>query len=262
MFTSREVLPDVFQITDALDVNMTLLCGTRRAVLVDTGYGVEDLSEYVKTLTSKSIQVILTHCHHDHALGACLFPETYMNEADFPYFERYTGVNTDMRRFVRQQAFEREIGVPEDFLTRQIAVPKSLSENTIDLGGLIVKIYHRPGHTPGSVVLEVPERDLILTGDNWNPCTWLFFPEALPIQTLRKEMLDFLGLPFKYILCPHQPNLYDRKIYEEYWTSLTDRRLENAEKVNMGAMADTREVNLPGDMKLVFDWNKYVSSQT
>lgn len=50
-FQHFEFRPGVFHIQDAMGVCMTLLCGKDRALLVDTGYGLEDVGAYVKTLT-------------------------------------------------------------------------------------------------------------------------------------------------------------------------------------------------------------------
>ena len=36
--TSRELLPGVYCVTDRMDMNMTLLVGSEKALLVDTGY--------------------------------------------------------------------------------------------------------------------------------------------------------------------------------------------------------------------------------
>ena len=47
-FWFREVLPDVYHIEDALGVCMTLLCGSREAVLVDAGFGLEDVAAFAR----------------------------------------------------------------------------------------------------------------------------------------------------------------------------------------------------------------------
>lgn len=60
-FQAREVLPNIYHIQDALGVCMTLLEGDSRALLLDTGYGVEDVAAFIRTITNKPLTVILTH---------------------------------------------------------------------------------------------------------------------------------------------------------------------------------------------------------
>jgi len=77
-FSVIEPMKNVYHISDCMGVCMTLLAGSEKAILVDTGYGIEDVGRFVRTLTDKPLQVILTHGHHDHMLGARWFAETRM----------------------------------------------------------------------------------------------------------------------------------------------------------------------------------------
>ena len=69
-FQALQVLPDVYHIQDCMGVCMTLLVGKDRALLVDTGYGLENVREMAASITALPVTVLLTHAHHDHALGA------------------------------------------------------------------------------------------------------------------------------------------------------------------------------------------------
>ena len=73
MFKASQVLPGVTHITDAMGVSFTLIEGEKKAVLFDTGYGMEDVGAYVRTLTDRPVKVLLSHGHHDHMLGARWF---------------------------------------------------------------------------------------------------------------------------------------------------------------------------------------------
>ena len=81
-FTVHAVMPGVWHIVDCMGVCMTLLEGENAAMLVDTGYGIEDVADFMRHMTDLPLTVFLTHNHHDHAMGARCFPETYMLEAD------------------------------------------------------------------------------------------------------------------------------------------------------------------------------------
>lgn len=255
-FQAREVLPNIYHIQDALGVCMTLLEGDSRALLLDTGYGVEDVAAFIRTITNKPLTVVLTHGHHDHALGAMWFDQTMMFEEDREDFLTYTGEK--QRQRIWEQAHGKGIAVRKDYRSVFIPMPLPLQEQTIDLGGLRVEIIHCPGHTPGSVVAYVPERRLLLTGDDWNPCTWLFFPKALPVKEYRANVRQLSVLPYEQVLCSHQPMLYSREKMDSFLAALTDGTLHEASHVHMEAYPDieTCQVSLPEGQVLVFDWKK------
>ena len=79
-FTVHAVMPGVWHIVDCMGVCMTLLEGENAAMLVDTGYGIEDVADFMRHMTDLPLTVFLTHNHHDHAMGARCFPETYMRK--------------------------------------------------------------------------------------------------------------------------------------------------------------------------------------
>ena len=121
MFTSQEVFPGIFHITDAMGVSFTLLTGSERALLIDTGYGLEDVAAYVRTLTSLPVDVLLTHGHHDHALGTRWFPSVQMSTEDLPVFRLRTAAAQRAR--VLEQAAAKGLCAPDDFLTAPIPDP-------------------------------------------------------------------------------------------------------------------------------------------
>ena len=255
-FESREVLPGVHHIKDAMGVCMTLLVGEKSALLVDTGYGSEDVLAYIRTLTQLPVTVILTHGHHDHALGARWFPQTMMFAEDQADFATYTALETRQR--VLAQAQGKGLEVPEDFLIVQIPMPLPLNEQTVDLGGMTAQIMKVPGHTPGSAVVYVPDRKLLLTADDWNPCTWLFFPAALGAQEYRNNVRKLQELGHTHVLCSHQPVLFERSMMDDFLDGLTDEVLRAAIPVDISPYeaTDTRQAELPNGQIFVFDWAK------
>lgn len=253
-FTATELLPGVHHIRDGMGVFMTLLTGSERALLVDCGYGLEDVHAFVRTLTDKPLTVLLTHAHHDHALGAKWFRETMMLPADQPYFPVYT--SQAQRRQVALQAENKGLDVPEDFLTAAYTAPADALPGPIDLGGLTAEVIPCPAHTPGSAVVYVPERSLLLTGDDWNPCAWAFFPEALGAEDFRRNVTALYALPFRHVICSHREELHDRSAFEAFFDGLTDDVLQSAKPVNMGRPLDTREASPAPDQIFVFDYGK------
>lgn len=257
-FQHHEFFPGVFHIQDGMGVCMTLLAGTDEALLVDTGYGLEDVAAYVRTLTDKPLSVMLTHGHHDHALGAQWFDRVFLMKPDFPVYDTYTG--EFWRRRVMGQARDKGLTVNEaEYLAAKMPTPEVLDEIEADLGGLTARIISCPGHTPGSAVVYVPQYELLLTGDNWNPCTWVFFPEALSAQDYRRNMRQLLKLPFGHVLCSHQFIHFSRMDLDWFIGYLSDECLKSARPIPEGERVGVRtaEAQLPQNQVFVFDWDKF-----
>lgn len=262
-FELNRVCNGVTHIRDCMGVCMTLIEGECEALLVDTGYGVEDVSACVRDLIgNKPVHVFLTHHHHDHALGVramYAIPDCriMMLEADAPAWEKYTGI--EKRRVVMGQAWAKGLAVDEKiFLAGQIEQPETVYPGDIDLGGLTARIIECPGHTPGSAAVLIPERRLLLTGDCWNPCTWVFFPEALGVQEYRDNVRMLQHFDFDRVLCSHQIDLYPRRRFDAFVDHLTDCVLRVAKPVTIGGNEhiDTRQADMSDGQILVFDWAK------
>ncbi len=260
-FEHREVLPGVFLMRDPMGVCMTLLRGSREALLVDTGYGLGNARRAAETLAKGPLRVLLTHGHHDHALGALDFDSVLLSKEDREVYRTYTG-RAWRERVLAQAAQKGFLLGPEQekrYLGFPVPAPESIGEMDLDLGGMTARVLPCPGHTPGSLLVYVPERKLLLTGDNWNPCTWLFFPEALGARGLRDGMRRFLELDFDYALCGHSFALEDAGRVRTFFDGLTDTALEGASSCPEGDRVGkkTRRALLPKEQIFVFDWDKY-----
>lgn len=257
-FELNRVCPGVTHIRDAMGVCMTLIEGEKAALLVDTGYGTEDVNAFISTMTEKPVTVLLTHNHHDHALGARWFDKTVMFPEDMAEWPVFTG--EDKRRVVLSQAIGKGLPVSEqDFLAGECKLPYALHGGRLDLGGRTVEVIPLPGHTPGSCVVYVPDEKLLLTGDDWNPCTWLFFDAALPVREYRENVRKLQALDFARVLCSHQLECYPRAKFDAFVDGLTDETLCAAHSVTIGGWerVDTRQADVAEGQILVFDWNKY-----
>ena len=258
-FELNRVLPGVTHIRDAMGVCMTLIEGENAELLVDTGYGTENVAAFVKTLIAKPVTVLLTHNHHDHVLGARWFPQdsVLMLEADMEEFPRFT--SQEKRQAVLRQALSKGLDVAQaDFMAGEFHYPRAVQPSTLDLGGMLVQLIACPGHTPGSCVLYLPQHRLLITGDDWNPCTWLFFEAALGVQAYRENVRKLQGLDFTHVLCSHQLELYPRAMFDAFVNNLTDDVLRAAQPVKIGGNEhiDTRQANVTDGQILVFDWAK------
>jgi len=275
MFRTIRPFPGVSHITDAMGVSFTLIEGRKRALLFDTGYGTEDVAAYVRALTGKPLTVFLSHGHHDHVLGARWFERTMMCEEDAAEFRVRTGPEQRMK--VKAQAESSGVAVPPDFTDAPILLPEAISfsgntgeyENrTENLGENEAIILHVPGHTPGSIVIYVPEYGLLLTGDDWNPCTWMWFPSSMAADTWRGKMRSLVrtldetyGKGVRHVLCSHQPMLREGQELKAYLDYMTEGLMRSAPAVDMGAPVNTHMIRNEGkDWTLIFDADKIKSS--
>ncbi len=258
-FVSHEHLSGVIHIEDAMGVCCTLIKGHDRALLVDAGYGLEDVAAYVKTLTDLPVTLLLTHGHYDHAMGALWFDGALLHPADRQVLAVYSGER--WRRHVLRGAADKGLSAPGDYLTRALPPVQDAPRQT-DLGGRKVQILHVPGHTPGSLMLYLPDEKLLLTGDNWNPTTWLWYPEAEGAAAYLRGMRRVTELPFERALCSHRSGLYPRSAVTDFLSGLTAACLEKARPVELGQEMgiDTRECSPAPEQVFVFDADKVKGS--
>ncbi len=68
------------------DVRIFLIEGNDRALLVDTGYTIRNLSKIVNNLTSLPVTVLITHSDPDHIMNNKEFDEVLMHPSELAYY--------------------------------------------------------------------------------------------------------------------------------------------------------------------------------
>ena len=181
----------------------------RNAVLAIEGFnrtaGAQWLAGKAKELTGRwPTHVALTHYHSDHANGVA----GYLTDADHPVV-RSTGRTRDL-------VIERN--KPEDasrVAALRDAVLISAEPSTFDLGGRVVKVVPRLGHTESDVSLELDEPSIVFAGDLFWNAMFPNFVDAIPtklatsVRALRRSR-DTLYVPGHGAL-GHQSE-YDRYV--------------------------------------------------
>lgn len=167
-----------------------LVEGRKRAVLIDTSLGIRGLAEYVRSLTSKPLTVLLTHGHVDHAPGAVEFDTVYLNHRDLELYKRHclleerkgyimTCLGEQFELFDETELLKPE---PEkEFLDLKDGME-------FDLGGVRIQVQEMPGHTKGSVVFLIPEARVLILGDACNNSTFLFDEDAGTVTEYLKTL--------------------------------------------------------------------------
>ena len=204
-FEVTQPLPNVFHIQDAGGVCFTLLRGETDTLLWDTGMGFFDVAACIAPYVRGKLHVVLSHGHYDHVCGQHYFANCYVHSDDLQLAKRSSSVK--VRKYTLERMKARGV-IPKTYPDTQFipGTPNSILSlpfPSLALGNLTVEFLHTPGHTIGSMVAYVPQLQLILTGDMWNPTTWLFFPESQPLSVYSKTMQQLLSLDAVHVLCAH-----------------------------------------------------------
>jgi glyoxylase-like metal-dependent hydrolase (beta-lactamase superfamily II) len=184
-FTVKPVAEGVWRIDDHGSDNMYLVVGKEKALLIDAGTGVADLSTCVKKITSLPILVVNTHGHPDHCGSDYQFTQVFAHRGDFGLIAKFCNKDSRLRR-VKEAARRSPEFAP--VLMREITdlnLPELLPIQegfVFDLGDRKLEVIEVPGHTPGSICLLDAKDKLLFTGDNDNTLVWLFLAECLPLE--------------------------------------------------------------------------------
>lgn len=152
-------------------VDAYLICGTEKALLVDSLQTAENLYEEVRKITDLPVEVIITHGHGDHA-GAGL---KQFKEAGCPIY--MSALDVDILNGMFGETY------PADFF--QPTTPKM----KFDLGGRVLEVVPCAGHTPGSLVLLDEKNQLLFSGDSiGSGHFWMQVPKALPLNRFLNQV--------------------------------------------------------------------------
>jgi len=154
-----------------------LVEGEDRAVMIDAGTGIGDITEVVEALTEKPVSIVLTHEHYDHIGQAYRFEQVAAFEDSAALWVMREGRdNPSLQQYLTEDYLWKPL--PEDFDPSEWIIPSIVPTellhdgDTIDLGGRVLEVIYTPGHSPGSVCLLDRANRMLWTGD-------LFFPGPL-----------------------------------------------------------------------------------
>lgn len=191
-FRTRKLSDGVWLVAEPALVNLWLIAGTERAVLLDTGCGISPLRPVISALTDLPVTVVNTHYHSDHIGGNCEFDEIITHEVGTeliskPLAEEWrTGFATyvrdllacaeayraiDRKHFHLLESFNDIGPLPAGFdldawdIVTGPPTATVVDGDRIDLGDRTLVVMHTPGHTPDSICLYDERDSLLFTGD-------------------------------------------------------------------------------------------------
>ena len=133
---------NAIHIIDRFGVNIFLLKGSQRGLLIDTGQSKDDLRKLCDELCSE-YDVVNTHGHFDHVVANYQFERVWISDDDM---------------YILKKSYDDE---PLSFKTECLT-----DGQTFDLGDRKVRAIAMPGHTAGSFGFLDEERRILYSGDS------------------------------------------------------------------------------------------------
>lgn len=189
-YSSKEIGVKTWIIKEpGFDENMYLLEGQDSSLLIDAGFGMGNLRDFVKSLTSKPLIVVNTHFHPDHTGGDYEFPFVCIGAKDMEYAKPFLDpkvIQQMTSKMLHDVTIADSLKFPESEVQKTTLI--AVDDNYVfKLGDRNVQVINVRGHTPGSIFLLDVKNKTLYTGDNMQT-TWLFFKESLSVATYKQSL--------------------------------------------------------------------------
>lgn len=147
-----------------------LFVGRDRALLIDSGTGIRDISPVVASLTDRPVLLATTHWHWDHIGNHHRFDSFGVHRDDAGWVRDGLPLSPEI---LKKMLFASPctLSIPAEFRWEEWVhyrgEPPLLLENQelLELGGRTILVIHTPGHSPGHLCFYEEERGYLVTGD-------------------------------------------------------------------------------------------------
>ena len=156
-----------------LRCNIWHIHGRDRDLLVDSGLGVVSLREEVAELSDRPVLALASHTHFDHVGCHHEFEHRLCHESESHVLSAPDAFNTVWAEYRSSLLEDNPLdalpyrGFDFDDYKIQPAPPTQLiaEGDEIDLGNRLFKVFHMPGHSPGSICLYEETTQTLFAGD-------------------------------------------------------------------------------------------------
>jgi len=198
-----------------------LLEGNDRALLIDTGLGICNISKEVQKLTDKPVTAVATHIHWDHIGGHQYYPDFYAHKEELNWLAGQFPLTMEAVRGMVTDRCELPEGYDVSKYELFQGTPTRVLQDgdVIELGNRTIKALHTPGHSPGHLCFWEAERGYLYTGDLvYKDTLFAYYPSTDP-QAYLKSLEKIAALPVKKVFPAHhsleiEPEILDRMCNE------------------------------------------------
>lgn len=163
-YTIETICPNVYAIEDDQLESMYLVCGSEKALLIDTGSNPESVMPVIRTLWDGPVDLVLTHAHFDHMYHCDEFSSVSVGAEDIAAWNKSLWL----------VVWLGTVGSGKKAKHYPMKNYHSLKEgDTIDLGGKIIRVLNAKGHTPGSLIYIDETDKCLFIGDAFG---WMWMP--------------------------------------------------------------------------------------
>ncbi len=226
--TVTRIAEHVFQISEPFGaimpqfgvttVNMYLVLGRERAALIDSGLGIGDVRAAIRKITSLPCMVLNTHYHWDHISANALFDEIAIHASQAHALTQAPDTRV-FRQALRAPAARALLPPgfdPDAFRITVKPATRTLQDNdSIDLGDIVLKVLHTPGHSPDHVAYWHQASGVLFTGDSaYRGPLYVCFRDSDPAAFVSSTK-RLAALPGVTAVCPGHNDI----ITERDWLS-------------------------------------------
>jgi len=239
----------IYQVVDNVYVaigyglaNSILIVGDTGNIIIDTtedsklGKQINDEFKKISNLPNEAI--IYTHSHVDHWRGASGFFEDNTKVYAHTTFQKGFFDQNNLLRPILTERGMKQFGhfLPDslkrghglgftlnfDFEQHPVIYPThffELQTNKLSVGGIDLEIQHTPGETDDQIIIYYPEKDVVISGDNY----YMRFPNLYTIRgtsyrdikSWYKSVDAMRSYKPQHLISCHGPFLSGKEVIEE-----------------------------------------------
>ena len=199
----KQINDHIWLMNDHDEATGYIVLGTKKALIIDTMNGYENVKKIAESITKLPIMVVNTHGHPDHIYGNIYFEEAYLHPRDMKLAQLFYD-NPEFQKEAKKRGL------------KPAAFKPILGGEKIDLGGIELEVYEIPGHSAGGICLLDRADRILFSGDSINKHTWMQSEDNLPMTEFLKslERLQSIRSAYDFILTGHSSELEDGSNYE------------------------------------------------